>query len=487
VNFASLEFLLFFAAFVPVFFALPRGARLPFLLAGSWFFYAWWNPAYLLLLAATTGLDYAAGRAIFRLRGRPVANLILAASVGLNLAVLFAFKYAAFVSTSLNALLKISGASFAGVALPVPHWVLPLGISFYTFHSISYMVDVRRGRIAAERDFLRYALYVCFFPLLVAGPIERAGHLIPQFSGNRRFDAGMFASGFTQVLMGFWKKLVIADALGFAVERSFSSPSDYAGGTLLLAVYAFAFQIYCDFSGYSDIALGTARMLGYDLSENFRAPYLSSSLTNFWRRWHVSLSSWLRDYVYIPLGGGRAGTVATCRNLLVTMLLGGLWHGAAWTFVLWGLLHGLWLCAEKLFSIPDRLARLPAGSASGWLLRLAAGIVVFHIVCLGWIFFRAESMPDAWLILTRIFDPASLSQFRVIDRNMVVTAAAHLLLLLALEGFWRGRDGSLAIFRPRMPRTRTAWVRIMAFNLFCIVSILLFGVETGSHFIYFQF
>jgi D-alanyl-lipoteichoic acid acyltransferase DltB (MBOAT superfamily) len=485
-NFASMAFLLFFAAFLPVYLLCKPQPRLYLLLCANWFFYAWYKPPLLALLLATTALDFAAGLWLERLRRPAARKLLLVASVTVNLGVLFFFKYAAFAASALNGAFQRGGLA---VHLPVIAVLLPLGISFYTFHSISYMADIHLGRIRAERDFRKYALYVCFFPLLVAGPIERASHLLPQFHGTPRpFDAERFLSGLGRMILGFWKKLVIADALAFQVARAYAFPEDHSGGTLLFATYAFAFQIYCDFSGYSDIALGAARMLGFDLKENFRAPYFAATLTDFWRRWHISLSTWLRDYLYIPLGGSRGGLAKTCLNLVITMALGGLWHGAAWTFILWGVLHGLVLAAEKLLGLPDRLRAIGGRSpARGRLARVLARILVFHVVCLGWVFFRAQDLHDAFAILSRIADPGSLFRVEINDRSMMLGAWPQLALLLGFEAL-RGRiHGDAALARWRALRSPVRVALASAFHSALLLAIVLWGVEAGSRFIYFQF
>jgi len=278
------------------------------------------------------------------------------------------------------------------------------------------------------------------------------------------------------------------------VQRIFSSPSDYTGGTLLFATYAFAFQIYCDFSGYTDIALGTARMMGFELSENFQTPYFAVSLTGFWRRWHISLSTWLRDYLYIPLGGNRHRRAKTYRNILVTMVLGGLWHGAAWTFIFWGALHGLWLCLEKLLRLPEKwLEACRRSPLKRRLFRLVGVIVTFHVVCLGWIFFRAGSLKDAFTILSHLIKPESLLQFHFTDRVALLEALPALLLLVGLDLFWLRRNGFSMAFQKLFARPvgisgwASGFFAPLLINAFLIITLILFGVEGGSRFIYFQF
>jgi alginate O-acetyltransferase complex protein AlgI len=464
--FHTWPFLIFMLVVLPVFFAL-RGTRLwiPWLMVASYFFYGWWNPYYLLLVVYSTFLDYFVvalmdhcsrqgakvdvwGR-LTRLRFgdwvlqaaflvavagalilvglavagpptlRPTAagfsvifflmalgslfssrKIWLVISLFNNLALLLFFKYARFVIENLNA----AFASFHwSVHLPDPStlmpfgfsYVLPVGISFFTFQSMSYSIDFYLGNVHRERNFLRFATFVCFFPQLMAGPIERAKHLLPQFYQFPPVRMQNFTDGLSLFLVGLFKKLALANYLSFYVERVYDNPSAQGAPTLMLATFAFAWQIFFDFSGYTDMARGVARLMGFNLILNFNNPYLATGLGDFWSRWHISLSSWFRDYVYIPLGGNREGTLGTYRNLFITFLVSGIWHGAAWTFAIWGVLHaaGVIITRELERSAFYR-DRVP---------KILKQLAVFVFVCFAWIFFRAGSLSDAWLIIGRIF------------------------------------------------------------------------------------
>ncbi|GHV91063.1 alginate O-acetyltransferase [Spirochaetia bacterium] len=393
-NFNSWQFLVFFPVIVVLYFIVTARVRKNalsqlLLLVASLFFYMCWNPVYLCLILFSVAVTWTSG---ILMDGRSMRRkkLILASSLILNLAVLFFFKYYNFFAGTVNSLFGQSGAR---ATLPALNVLLPVGISFYTFQALGYSIDVYRGTVKAERNFLSYALFVTFFPQLVAGPIERTGNLLPQFKADHHFDYDRVTSGLKLAAWGMFKKVVIADRLAVYVNGVYGNPGVYPASALLLATFFFAFQIYCDFSGYSDIAIGTARVLGFNLMTNFRKPYFSQSITEFWRRWHISLSTWLKDYLYIPLGGNRKGPGRQKLNLLITFLISGLWHGAAWHFVFWGLLHGLFQIIER--SIPKRvnaaLNKVPP-------VRVC---ITFLLVCFAWVFFRAGSVSDAFLIVRK--------------------------------------------------------------------------------------
>jgi D-alanyl-lipoteichoic acid acyltransferase DltB (MBOAT superfamily) len=387
--FNSWQFLVFFPAVAVGYFVLTRGLRNNtlsrlFLLAGSLFFYACWNPAYLALILFSVAVTWASGIAMERQR-IPQKRLILTASLVINLGILLFFKYYGFFAENARLL---SGGSLRFPAFSV---LLPVGISFYTFQALGYSIDVYYGRVKAERDALTYALFVTFFPQLVAGPIERTGNLLPQFKVNHSFDYDRVTAGLRLAAWGMFKKVVIADRLAIYVDGVYGDPSVYPAAALALAAFFFAFQIYCDFSGYSDIAIGTARVLGFNLMTNFRCPYFSRSIAEFWRRWHISLSTWLKDYLYIPLGGNRKGAVRQKVNLLITFLLSGLWHGAAWHFVVWGALHGIFQIVERIF--------FKGSKSPGTIFSV---FVTFALVSFAWIFFRADTMSDAFVIIAKV-------------------------------------------------------------------------------------
>ncbi|MDR1324440.1 MAG: MBOAT family protein [Treponema sp.] len=412
-NFNSWQFLLFFPVVTVLYWVLEaRGhsaslatlVKQAFLLMVSLFFYACWNPAYLALIVFSVLITWVSGCCM---EGKALRykRLILAGSLTLNLAVLFFFKYYNFFADSLS---LVSG----GAVLPSFNVLLPVGISFYTFQALGYSIDVYRGTVQAERNLITYALFVTFFPQLVAGPIERTGNLLPQFKADHGFDYDRVTSGLKLAAWGMFKKIVVADRVALYVNAVYGEPTVYPAASLALATFFFAFQIYCDFSGYSDIAMGCARVLGFKLMSNFRQPYFAHSIADFWRRWHISLSSWLRDYIYIPLGGNRRGIPRQAFNLLITFLLSGLWHGAAWHFVAWGALHGVFQLAGRATNgVRSRIWRT-LGIANSLLIRAVAVCVTFALVCVAWVFFRANTIGDALLICTKfVMLPAELASY----------------------------------------------------------------------------
>lgn len=388
--FNSFVFLVFAPlAFLGHFLLAGRARRL-WLTIASYVFYGWANPWYMTLLLASSLLDFGVGRALGASEEPRRRRRLLLLSLGGNLGMLAAFKYTGFLARACNDAL---GAFGAGWELPVPHILLPVGISFYTFQTLSYTIDVYRRQIPVERDFTTFALYVAFFPQLVAGPIERAGHLLPQLGKERRLpDRAQTLTGVTRILWGLTKKVVFADWLAVYVNDVFGRVGDAHPLELLLAINAFAFQIYLDFSAYSDIAIGLARLLGVELMENFRWPYLARNIAEFWRRWHISLSTWLRDYLYIPLGGSRAGAWRTARNFAVVMFLGGLWHGAAYTFVLWGLWIGAALIVHQLWA---RIAAPAFAAVPPAVTFLPSLLLTYATMLAAWVLFRAADLPQA--------------------------------------------------------------------------------------------
>ncbi len=388
--FNSPEFVLFLVSVLVVFYAIPKRARPLLLLAASYFFYAYWNVKFLILLIAITLADFGGALAMTKLSSTAARRGFLTVCVGLNLAVLVALKYLAPAYKGLHALTGLPEPGF------VSDIVLPIGISFHTFQSISYLVDVYRGAQPAIRNLPHYALYIAFFPQLVAGPIVRAGEFFRDLNPWKGPSQRDVLRTVFLISLGFFKKMVMADNLGLAADSYFADPLLHPGvRSALSGSLAFSFQIYFDFSGYSDIAIGTALLFGFHFPENFRRPYLSASVTEFWRRWHMSLSSWLRDYVYIPLGGNRNGAVALYRNLLLTMMIGGIWHGANWTFAVWGLYHGVLLALERFGS-----RFVPAPGPVTRPIRVAG---TFALVSLGWILFRAADMRLAGTVLGQLF------------------------------------------------------------------------------------
>jgi alginate O-acetyltransferase complex protein AlgI len=401
VLFPTVTFAIFFSIVLPVSWLLmPRGTRWRiFMIGASYFFYGYWNPRFVLLIVVSTIWNQIWGTVIHRLRNDGGRRLALTAAVAGNLGLLGYFKYAQFFEVSARNTLIHLGVHLNPEIVRV---TLPIGISFFTFQAMSYIIDIYRRQIEPV-NFLDFAVYISFFPHLVAGPIVRASEFLPQLEERkdpRRVDAGR---AFFLIISGLFKKVVLANFLATAlVDPVFSLPELHNGKEILLATYGYAVQIYCDFSGYTDIAIGLALLLGFRFPQNFNAPYTAESLQDFWRRWHMTLSRWLRDYVYIPLGGNRGSRLKTYRNIMITMLLGGLWHGAAWTFVVWGGIHGAALTLEHYRHDTREVQGLAPPPDTLWR-RIRRRVATFHIVCLAWVFFRAETFHVAWVILTRLF------------------------------------------------------------------------------------
>ncbi len=483
------DFWIFFTVVLFFFSLLYRKKRIRnvYLLLVSLFFYYKSGGFYFFLLLFSTLLDFFIGKGIYRSRLKTKKKLLLALSVTVNLGVLAYFKYGYFLVDNINAALgtdfqaldvfalmanKLSGANF-----DISSIFLPIGISFYTFQTISYSVDVYRGLLRPVRNILDFAFYVSFFPQLVAGPIVRAADFVPQIYRSYRVSREEMGRGLFLIMLGLSKKILIADYLGsHFVGRVFAEPLKYSGFENLTAVYGFALQIYGDFSGYTDIAIGIALLLGFRLPLNFNAPYKAVSITDFWRRWHISLSSWLRDYLYIPLGGNRHGKFNTYKNLMITMLLGGLWHGAAWRFIFWGGLHGLGLAWHKGWKelLGDRL---PVSRLS----RILWGVVTFHFVCFCWVFFAASDMQHAWDMLGRIAGafywekiPEIVSAYRNVFAVLLFGMIVHL-----LPQNWK--DGYTAVFLALPDAIKAVVMAAVAFGLYQVMS------SEIQPFIYFQF
>jgi D-alanyl-lipoteichoic acid acyltransferase DltB (MBOAT superfamily) len=464
--FPTLEFLLFFLLVMLAAAALDRRheARKLMLVAASYFFYAQWNWRFCFLLATSSVVSYGAGRAIAASRLDTTRRRIVAAAVTAHLGLLGFFKYYDFFTESLNDLLRDLGATRD---LPFIEVILPVGISFFTFHGISYVVDVYRGDVAVCRRLTDMLLYISFFPQLVAGPIVRASKFLPQLYSPqpRRIQ---LAPAMVLILGGLFKKVVVANYLATdLVDPVFADPGGFPSADLLLAAYGYAVQIYCDFSAYSDMAIGLAALLGYSFPVNFDQPYRATSLRDFWRRWHISLSSWLRDYLYKPLGGSRGGVFQTRRNLMITMLLGGVWHGAAWKFVAWGGLHGAALIAER-----PLLTDAPLG---GWRKALAI-LLTFHFVCLCWIFFRADGFDTTLLYLQSMAQlTPGIQQTRPFTLGLVA---------LGMGLHFVPRDAGL-----RVARWIATWPEWAVGGLAgtCAIGIHALGPDGVAPFIYFQF
>ncbi|MGD0345291.1 MAG: MBOAT family protein [Terracidiphilus sp.] len=405
--FPTVEFALFFLAVLLVAWSLHRwnGAHKLFLLAASYVFYGFWNWSYVPLLF---GISLVSGLLAQRIQasGSPKPRkLWLALGVVICLATLGYYKYTAFFLTTV---VNVSAHFVRPPRVRIPEPLLPLGVSFFVFHAISLMMDAYRGKLKERVRLGDALLYVAFFPQLIAGPILRASNFLPQLRAPRNPNAIRVNRALLLIVAGLFKKVVISNLLATRlVEQVFAAPQTFSRGDVLLAIYGYAAQIYCDFSGYTDIAIGCAMLLGYRFPKNFNAPYTATNPQDFWRRWHISLSSWLRDYLYIPLGGSRGSAARTCVNLTITMLLGGLWHGAAWTFVIWGALHGFYLIVHRMWSaIPWRpLIRFRQTAVWRWMARL----LLFHAVCLGWVFFRSPSFEIAFAVLRRLAVPGAIT------------------------------------------------------------------------------
>jgi len=473
--FNSLQFAFFFVIIVTLYFAIPHRYRWALLLAGSYFFYMCWNWKYIGLIILSTLIDYFAGSRMSALPDRKRRRKYLVLSLLTNLGLLFAFKYFNFFFDSVNAGFSLLGMSFH---IPYIHVLLPVGISFYTFQTLSYSIDVYRGKIQHERHLGIFALYVSFFPQLVAGPIERASRLLPQFYKENKFDEARVVSGLRLMLWGLFKKIVVANRLALYVDAVYNNAELHSGLTLLIATYMFAFQIYCDFSGYSDIAIGAARVLGYDLMKNFNRPYFARTINEFWSRWHISLSTWFRDYLYFPLGGNRKGTPRMFVNLLIVFLVSGMWHGANWTFLIWGGLHGIYAALSKL-TLPARDRLVEFLRAPKVLVQSVRIFVTFHLVCFGWIYFRASSLDQANFIVSRIFSmPWGNLFITALDQFTYGIVAIVALLAVDISQEWF-RLSEKFMLRP--------WTVRWASYVVVIVIMVLIGVFDESQFIYFQF
>ena len=494
--FNSLHFAAFFAVVFTVVSLLRNKVtgRNAFLLVCGYYFYGMWDWRFLGMLWFTTLFDYFCGRmlgdATRDAAGKAVRSskdrAFLIASLVINLGVLSFFKYFNFFIDSLGVFLERFGLH---EHLPVLRVIAPLGVSFYTFQSISYVVDVYRGLIKSERNLLTYATFVAFFPPLVAGPIERASHLLPQLQRPSNQTWERICQGTYLIGWGLFKKVVIADNIADVSAEVFKKflPEAMsfdgngalgAGITAWIGMYAFAIQIYCDFSGYTDIARGVARCMGFELALNFDLPYFSVNPGEFWRKWHISLSSWLRDYLYIPLGGNRKGNIRTYVNLMLTMLLGGLWHGAAWTFVVWGAYQGMLLCVHRAIQ-PTLEKAIPADSKFGasfaW--RAMRVVFMFHLICIGWLFFRAETMKQAWVMLkAALTSPKWIS----LDPKLNLTLLVCFTILLVVQLAQAWKKDALIGFRLPIPLRAVAYAAIL-------LGIVIFGDANGSQFIYFQF
>lgn len=476
--FNSLNFLIFLPiVFSLYWFATKGNLRLQniLLLVASYYFYSCWDWRFMLLLIFSTLLDYYTGIKIYESVNHRKKLMWLWISIGINLGFLGVFKYYNFFVTSFADGLSILGlkANFGTLQI-----ILPVGISFYTFHGLSYVIDLYKDRIKPERNFINYSLFVSFFPLLVAGPIERATHLLPQILKKREFDYSKAVNGLRQILWGLFKKIVIADNCAEFANTIFNNSDHYSGSTLVLGAVFFALQIYGDFSGYSDIALGTARLFGIDLLRNFAFPYFSRDIAEFWRRWHISLSSWFKDYLYIPLGGSKGGTWMKIRNTFIIFLVSGFWHGANWTFIVWGFLNALYIMPSIIFNTNrNNLDIVAKGKYLPTLKEFSDIVLTFSLTVLAWIFFRANNITHAINFISGIFTESLFS--KPFFKGMDGAGPIYIICIIFIIIEWFGRESQFAIEKVRLKYN-------IALYFFLILTIFWFGSK-DQQFIYFQF
>lgn len=479
--FNSFAFLGFFAVVAIAYYAVSPRWRWVLLLVASYYFYSSFEPLYVLLLAYATLVAYLFGRGVEGTAGTRRGRWLLTAGVVAELAVLVLFKYADFLLGSVESVLAPITEATEAIALPRLGWILPAGLSFFTFSCISYLVDCYRGTMRAERHAGRLAVYIAFFPKLIAGPIERAGPFLQQLTEGVRFDPAMVTFGLQLLLWGMFKKVAIADRLAEFVNTGFTNPDFQSPITLLIAVYFYAFQIYCDFSGYSDMAIGLAAILGFKLIDNFRRPYLSRSVPEFWgQRWHVSLAYWFRDYLYIPLGGNRVSRPRWYVNQMTVFLVSGIWHGANWTFLVWGALNGFY---QVLYYLSGGLRPRLASALPGWLWNLAGILLTFHLILISWVFFRAETIGAAWKIITRIFGSIPMYPMLIASYNWTPSfflAVGLIVFLMIVEV---------------LDEARSLWHRLASqpvvlrwgFYYAILGCLLVIGQWTMGQFVYMQF
>lgn len=471
-----------FAIFLPIVFILYwllTNKSLKFqnilLLISSYFFYACWDWRFLFLLVFSTLLDYFTGIKMSDAKNQISKKFWFWLSISINLGFLGIFKYYNFFAESFADAISHLGWQVNPWTLKV---ILPVGISFYTFHGLSYVIDIYKNRIKAEKNFIDYSVFVSFFPLLVAGPIERATHLLPQIQKTRTFDYTQAVDGLRQILWGLFKKVVIADQCAEYANMIFNNSEDYSGSTLLLGAIFFTFQIYGDFSGYSDIAIGTARLFGIDLLRNFAFPYFSRDIAEFWRRWHISLSTWFRDYLYIPLGGSKGGTWMKIRNTFVIFLVSGFWHGANWTFIIWGFLNALYIMPSIIFNTNrNNLDIVAQGKFLPTMKEVFQISMTFGLTVFAWIFFRAENIGHAFNYISEILSISFFNLPEIRPRNLLVI----IILFLFLE--WVGREGQYALSKISIVKNR-----IVRWGFYLAIGLVIFIFQgKQQEFIYFQF
>lgn len=482
--FNSFQYLLFLPIVVLLYFATPIRVRWVVLLTASYFFYMCWNVKYALLIFLSTVITYLSGILIEKASTIKIKKLWVALSFSSNLGILFIFKYFNFVVDSIQEIFN----SFGVVeSLPTINLLLPVGISFYTFQALSYTVDVYRGELKATKHFGKYALFVSFFPQLVAGPIERSKTLLTQFDEVKRFNYIKAKNGFVLILWGMFKKVVIADRLAMLVNTVYNDVGSFSGLEYILATVFFSIQIYCDFSGYSDVAIGSANIMGYDLMKNFDTPYFSKSIGEFWRRWHISLSTWFRDYLYIPLGGSRVSKKRWIFNIVLVFLVSGLWHGASWTFVIWGVIHGIYQVVGKYTRKPkDTILKYIGIRRESWIYTVGAVSVTYILTAFAWIFFRANTLIDAKLIVCNLFNWRwdTLDLFNLgLGREDMLLAIVLVIFLIVVEMIQRKKDIRVKLQQQCLPIRWSVYLLL----IFSIIMFGIYGDLSEASFIYFQF
>lgn len=485
-TFNSWEFLLFYPIVALLYFILPKKFKWPVLLIASYYFYMCYQAELVFLIFGTTLISWLSANMISRTENKGAKRFWLTLTLIICLGVLFFYKYFNFLTGSVSGIISYFGGEPSRLVLDL---VLPVGISFYTFQTLSYVIDVYRGEVEVERNFFFYALFVSFFPQLVAGPIERPGNLIPQLKEPKRFNSADAKKGAKHMIVGFFKKICVADALSLYVNEVYNAPAEAGAIAIIIATVMFAVQIYCDFSGYTDIAIGCARVMGIKLMKNFDHPYLATSIKEFWSRWHISLSGWFKDYLYIPLGGSRCRKWRHLLNLFIVFLVSGLWHGAAWTFVIWGAIHGVYQiignltapCRDKLVC---KLGFSKTSPAVVWVRRA----IVFVLVCFSWLFFRANSMSDAVVLLKSLFisgwdvtlgDNLALMGLDAVGIVMSILSVLTLIMIDKLLVYGDAEDGSSVLVK------NGSFIYYVWMILFVWATLL--ARDVTSTFIYFQF
>jgi len=486
--FNSLQFLIFLPIVVTIFFLLPQKRRWILLLIASYYFYMCWKVEYIVLIIISTLIDYYVAKQMDSLKEKAKKKKWLYLSLMSNLGILFGFKYFNFINENIQSFFDHFNVFYNVPAFEV---LLPVGISFYTFQTLSYTIDVYNGKTKAQKHLGVFAVFVSFFPQLVAGPIERSNRLLPQFFIKHNFSYERARYGLQQMMWGFFKKVVIADRLAIIVDGVYNNLDSYSGFPLIIATIFFTFQIYCDFSGYSDIAIGSARVMGFELMENFKRPYFSKSISEFWKRWHISLSSWFRDYLYIPLGGNKVVKWKWYYNLFITFLVSGFWHGANWTFIIWGALHGTYLMSAIILAKPKEIILSFLKLKNTTIHKLYQVSITFLLAVFAWIFFRANNITDAIYVITHLFtDIEDYTNFAVmklklrglgVGMNDLLISFGLIIFMELFNLYERGGDVWLKL------KSKPKWLRWSVYYIIMFGILFLAPYSKVSNFIYFQF